>query len=146
MWKGIIRAGRIQWDCVAVSVLVLQVKDNESLTGAVATEMKKVEERFKRHFSGMISERACVVDRVWENLGIAAKLHGRWSPWYRPRTQNKTSWCQWNRHLVLNIRGMSAGSINSCVVSVNPTSGREAGRRNKDLKGYCIWFWYCSDI
>ena len=64
-------------ECVAISVLVLQVRDNESPTGALAIEMKKVEKRFKRHFPGMISERTCVVDRVWENLGITSKLHGR---------------------------------------------------------------------
>lgn len=43
-------------------------------------------------------------------------------------------------HLVLNIRDMSAGSINRCVVNVNPVSGRGAGRGNKDLEGYCICF------
>lgn len=64
-------------ECVRISVLVIQVRDSESPIGAVAIEMKKVGEQFKRHFSGLISERTCVVDRAWENWGITTKPHGR---------------------------------------------------------------------
>lgn len=63
-------------ECVGVSEHVLQGRDSESPTGAVAIEMKNVGEQFKRHFSGLIRERTCVVGRVWKNLGITAKLHG----------------------------------------------------------------------
>lgn len=63
----------------------------------------------------------------------------------REHKQNKLMSVKWI-HLVLNIRGISGGWINSWVVNVNPVSGREAGRRNKDLEGYCICFWYCADI
>lgn len=59
-----------------VSVHVFQGRDSESPTGAVAIEMKNMGEQFKRHFSGLIHESTCVIGRVWENLGITAKLHG----------------------------------------------------------------------
>lgn len=36
--------------------------------GMVATEIKKVGEGFKRHFSGLMSERSYVVDKI-ERIG-----------------------------------------------------------------------------
>lgn len=47
-------------------------------------------------------------------------------------------------YLALNIRDMTAGSVDTCVVNMDPVSRREAWGRNKDLKDN--YFCGCYDI